>query len=129
MFDYFFWFVQPSSILSSEDKIFLYIFAALVLVSILFRVAAWLVRNKEDKKLLMKVWHWAFWIGISGLLWFAMRNENTPIFGRRYWAGIVIIAGIIWLLFILKYLIFNYPKLRSEYFKQQVKNKYIPGSK
>jgi hypothetical protein len=124
--DYYFWFSQPSSFLSPEDKIFFYVFLAMVVIGVIFRVMARFTTNQITRKIWIKFWQLLFWIGISGLIWFGMRYENTFIFARRYWAGFTFVIGIIWLFFILKYLIFSYRGQKKEYEKELLKNKYLP---
>ncbi len=127
--DYYFWFAQPSTILDQADKFFLYFFGALLIASIIFFIFAKLIKNPVDKKLFKKFWNLFFTISISGLIWFGVRFENAPILGRRYWVALTLIIGLIWLLFIIKYLIFNYKAQRLIYSKEQIKNKYLPKAK
>ena len=127
--DYYFWFTQPSTILEQADKNFLFIFAGLFGLGILLGLISRFAKNPVNKTLLRRLWHMAVWTGSGGLIWFGVRHENTQIFGRRYWAGITLLTGIVWLLFILKYLVFNYRKQKVEYYREQVKNKYLPKAR
>ncbi|OGE73606.1 MAG: hypothetical protein A3I07_01085 [Candidatus Doudnabacteria bacterium RIFCSPLOWO2_02_FULL_42_9] len=127
--DKFFWYFQPSTLLSVADKLFIYIFIAILAIAILLRIVKRFVRNAVHRKLLTKFWHLTFTLGISGIIWSVFRYENTPLFARRYWAGLIFLAGIVWLLFILKYLIFNYRRELFEFGREQVKSKYMPGRK
>ncbi len=127
--DKFFWYYQPSTFLSSTDKLFIYIFIGILGLSILTRIAKVFVKNPVHRKLVNKFWQLFFSLGISGIIWSVFRYENTPTFARRYWAGLIFVVGIIWLLFVLKYLIFNYRKDLAEYQRESVKNKYMPGRK
>jgi hypothetical protein len=130
LFDKFFWFVQPSTFLSETDKLFIYIFAAMVIGAIILRLAArFLTKNPVTKKMLMKFWSWGFVIGTSGILWGAMRYENTYILGRRYWAGINFVVGFVWLILILKYLAFSYRREKIEFDRESIKSKYLPKSR
>jgi hypothetical protein len=128
MFDYFFWFAQPSTILTQEDKILGIIFLAMLVVAIVFRVLAWFAKNPVNKELYKKFWSLFFWTGLSGVIWLGIRYENTQLFGRRYWAGLTLLVGVIWLGFIVKYLAFNYRSKKMEYNKESIKNKYLPAS-
>ncbi len=128
--DRLFWFSQPSTFLSSADKIFIYVALGLLVVGILIRILVWFMRpNEVNKKLLFKIWQLLFWIGLSGLIWGAIRYEGTPIFGRRYWAGLNYIVGIIWLLYLIKYTVFNYRRERFEHERELMKSKYLPKSR
>lgn len=124
--NYYFWFTQPSSFLSPEDRMFFYVFVGIAVLAILFRVAARLVQHHINRKLLMRLWYLAFSVGLSGLIWYGMRYENTYIFARRYWAGLTLLVGIVWLLFIIKYLVFQYRGEKTDYEKELVRRKYLP---
>lgn len=127
--DKFFWFSQPSTILTPEDKYLGYVFAGLLVLAILFRLSVIFSRNPVNKVLLKKFWHLTFSTGLSGLIWLGVRYENTPIFSQRYWAGLALAIGVVWLLFVLKYLVFDYFKQKSEYNREQIKNKYLPKAR
>jgi len=129
IFDYFFWFIQPASILAHADKVFGYSSVGLLIVGVIFRVAAAMSTNKIDRKLFLKFWHLAVTLGISGLIWFGLRFENTPIFAERYWFGLIILIGLIWAAFVLKYLTFEYRAEKQEFARELVKNKYLPRAK
>lgn len=128
--DYFFWFTQPSTILSEVDKLFAYIFIGMMVSAILFRLAAkFAAKHPINKKLLMKFWQLMFVIGFSGVFWAVLRYENTYIFARRYWAGLNFIVGLLWLGMIAKYVIFNYRSEKSNLDREQLKSKYLPKAK
>ncbi|HEV8601236.1 MAG TPA: hypothetical protein VGQ87_01405 [Patescibacteria group bacterium] len=127
--DYYFWFSQPSSILNNYDQLFGYIFLGLAVLGLALWGLAWVVKHPTVKTLLNRLAAWTFSTGISGLVWFAFRYENTPIFGKRFWAGLAFLVGIIWLGFILKYFFFRYFKDKKEYDDFQLKSKYMPSAK
>lgn len=126
LFDKFFWFVPPSSILSNADWIFGYIFAGFIALSIILWVVKRFTKNQIAAKLIGKFFNLFLYNGISGAIWFGFRYENTPVFGQRYWAGLVFLILIVWLLFILKYLVFNFSKELTEYNHELVKKRYMP---
>ena len=127
IFDYFFWFVQPSSILSHADFVFGYSSLGLLVLAVIFRLLVSFSKNQVDRKLFAKIWHLTLTIGIFGLIWFGLRFENTPIFAERFWFGLNSIIGGIWLLFVFKYLAFNYRAERQEYNRELLKSKYLPA--
>ena len=124
-----FWFSQPSIILTGGDRDFGYIFLASLVVSIILIIAKRFIQHGIMKKLVSKVFYLLLTIGLTGLVWYGIRYENTPIFANRYWAGLVFIFGMIWGLFIVKYLIFNFPKELKQYNYEVLKNKYLSGAK
>ncbi|HEX9502916.1 MAG TPA: hypothetical protein VF974_01155 [Patescibacteria group bacterium] len=129
LFDYYFWFAQPPTILEQADKYLGYIFAGLLVLAITFILLKKLSNNSINRGLFQKFWYLTLSTAIMGIVWLGIRYENTQIFGRRYWAGITLLIGIVWLLFIVKYLIFDYRRLKNEYEKEQVKNKYLPKAR
>jgi hypothetical protein len=125
---YYFWFTQPSTTLSPADKTLIYIFFGMLAVSIVFLFASKFTKHLIYRKLFKKFWHLIFWIAIGGVVWSALRYENTPIFAERYWAGLNFVIGIVWLIFILKYLVFNFRGEKSEYDHELIRSKYLPKS-
>ena len=127
--DKFFWTIPPSSILIAQDKLLGYIFLGIIIVAAFFRILMFLTKNMVQRNLLAKFWRMFLTIGIVGIIWYVLRYENTPIFALRLWAGLDLLAGVIWLLFILKFLVFEFPKQRTEHEKIMLRNKYLPGNK
>lgn len=123
--DYYFWFAQPSTILNQFDKALALVFVGLLLVAVIVKVSKIFSKNSVTKKLLGRFEHLSFWIGLSGSVWFIFRYEATPIFAKRFWAGLVILLGIIWLAFIIKYLLFHYRKESKEFKDETLRKKYI----
>jgi len=126
---YDYWFKLPPIFFTVGDKILFWGFVVLFALGIVLWILAKYQEHKVNLKLVRKLNSFSFWIGFSGLVWALLRYENTPVFALRMWAGIVLVCGIIWFLFILKYLLMNYFKEKKEYDYLQIKNKYIPGNR
>ena len=124
-----FWFSQPPVILSRADMYLGYFFAGLLILSVIFWATAKFTKHTVIRKIWKRYQYLAVTIALSGLLWFGLRYENTPVFANRYWVGIVLLGGLVWKLFILKYLVFNFHAEKVEYDHEQLKNKYIPGKR
>src|SRR6185503_5172976 len=107
LFDYYFWFTQPATILTPEDMTLAYIFLGIMVLAVVFWVLTKLISHQIKAKVFKKFWHLTLPIGLSGLVWLGLRYENTPLFAQRFWAGLTLIIGLLWLLVIVKYLIFN----------------------
>ncbi|OGE88433.1 MAG: hypothetical protein A3J07_01420 [Candidatus Doudnabacteria bacterium RIFCSPLOWO2_02_FULL_49_13] len=133
MFDqinnYYFWFSQPAAAFSPEDKFLLIKFASTFGVGLILWIISTQVKDSVIRKLLMRFVRLSLTIGASGLFWVGLRFENTPIFSLRYWAGLILLIGLVWLLFIFKYLIWQFRKDRTEMRREQLKNKYLPNKK
>lgn len=129
LFDFKLWFTQPSVILSKTDLCLGYFFAACVILAIVLKLCKRFSKNPVKLKLMDKFFSFLLSVGITGLVWFGFRYENTPIFAALSWAGLVMALGLIWFLFIVKYLIFGFTSELREYDRQLQKSKYIPGPK
>ena len=127
--DKFFWFTQPATILNFHDKFFIILSAVLFLVAILLWIIKRFIQHPVIKKLIGKFIVKDLTIGLAGLVWTGVRYENTPIFARRFWAGLILLILIIWLLFILKYIFFNFFREQKEYQDNLIRSRYLPGSK
>lgn len=127
--DYYFWFTQPAIVLIQADKLFGGVFAVLVIVAILLWLLTFIIKHDVVKNLVKRIMHLSLTIGLSGLFWFVLRYENTPIFANRYWAGLILVLGIIWLVFILKFVLFNLSQAIGEYDHEILKKKYLPNSR
>ena|SRR3989338_5974178 len=129
MFDYYFWFAQPPTALNSFDQFLAYLFGALLLVSMVLGIAGRYIKHEIYYKLARKFFIKDLTVGLSGLVWVALRYESIPIFARRYWAGLLVISLVIWILWVVKYIIWKFPKEKREYETELVKSRYLPKSK
>ncbi len=129
LFDRNLWFAQPSIVLAHTDLYLGYFFAACIILAIVLKLSERFVINKVKAKLIDRLFYHLLTIGISGLVWFGFRYENTQIFAMRAWAGLVLLTGLVWFLFVIKYLIFKFSTELKEYEHTLIRNKYIPGPK
>lgn len=125
----YFWFIQPTSYLINYDRFFGYFFAGLTVAGLILWVLAWYGKHPVVKKILNRVKNLFITIGVIGLIWFGFRYENTPIFAKRMWPGILGIIGLIWFGFVARYLIFDFAKEKREHDAELLKSKYLPKSK
>jgi hypothetical protein len=125
-FDRFFWFSQPATTLNQRDFLIAYIFAGVLGLAIIFFILSKLTKHRVFRKTFKKFWVLFLVASLTGGVWFGLRYENTPIFGRRYWAIVVLLAGVVWLGFVLKYLIVNFRSEKKEYDRNIIKSKYLP---
>lgn len=124
-----FWFSQPSAVLNNYDSYFMWLFVALTVVGILMKVGAAFSKHPVTRKLIQKFANAGLWMGIIGLFWYGFRYESTPIFAYRFWAGVIVLISLIWLVFVLKYLFTKFALEKRDYDKAQLNSRYIPGTK
>lgn len=125
----FFWFTQPSSILTSADRYLAIIFLALLVFGIVFRILLARTKSEANRKVFNKFWHLGLTIGLLGLFWYFFRYENAPILSIRIIPGAFLIWGLFWMIFILKFLVVDYGVLKHEHEREALKNKYLPKSR
>ena len=126
LLSYYFWSTQPALDLNKYDLFLGYLFAGLLALAILLWISQRFLRHPMVRKAFAKFQNLALTISFFGLVWFGFRYESTPVMARRLWAGLIVLAGIIWLLFILKYLAFDFWREKNQYEREQIKNKYLP---
>jgi hypothetical protein len=124
--DYYFWAAAPSLNLTAEDKIFMWLFLAITVLGVLSIAALYLNLDRLRERAIRKFKDLTLSIGLAGLIWFAIRYENTPIFGNRYWAGLILLVGLVWLGFYLKFLLMDYNKIKAQEEREALKKKYLP---
>lgn len=124
--DYYFWFAQPSSILSNADKYLAYLFAGFLVLAIILGLLTRFTKNSVNAKLLKRFFSLSLTTALSGLAWVGLRYENVPLLGRRYWAAITLLIALVWFVWIMKYVIFGYTKDKTEFEKELIKSKYLP---
>ena len=124
--DYYFWVSPPSINLSSTDMFFMWLFLAIAALGIAAIILSYLNYDTVRDTAIRKFKNLTLTTGLSGLIWFGIRYENTPIFSNRYWAGGILLLGLIWLGFFLKYMIFDYKKTKVQYEREILKQRYLP---
>ncbi|MBI4054067.1 MAG: hypothetical protein HY397_01925 [Candidatus Doudnabacteria bacterium] len=63
--------------------------------------------------------------GIIGLVWSGLRYLAIPYLGLRFVAALIIATFLLWFLFVLKYLLFQYSTEQSEWAQAQLKKRYL----
>lgn len=128
--DRLFWFAQPGFALNSYDNYFLWGFVVLSGLGILIRLLSKFVMSHPVRRKLADKFANSLWIsGLVGLLWYALRYENTPYFANRYWVAVIILVLVVRWFFILKYLFTGYTMEKASYDRMQQNSKYISAKK
>lgn len=128
--DYYFWFSQPSSFLNTPDWVAGYIFAGLIVLSVIFWLLnKFVVRHIVLKKYWSRITNAMFWTGLIGMLWFGFRYESVPVFSKRIIGGFILLVGIIWMGWIKYKFIRNFWSEKKQYEYDMVKSKYMPKAR
>jgi len=65
--------------------------------------------------------------GVLGFLLLLFAYEQLPLLGMRFWALLLFVLFIVWLIRIIIYVVRDYPKLRANVLERQRLEKYLPG--
>lgn len=85
----------------------------------------------EDKiliKLCNKLFSFFLYMGLIGFIFFFFTSERIPFLGMRFWWLAWLIIGIIWIVFIVKFIL-RIPKLKNKREEEAKFKKYLPGKK
>ncbi len=107
------------------DKSFLYLGAVLVVLGVGVLVWKSIYKNQLLKPSLSTIGNTLLVVGILEMLWFLLRIQFISVLGTRISALIVVIAGILWLIKPIKYLLLHYKSDLQDYHKKQLKEKYL----
>jgi hypothetical protein len=127
--DYYFWFTQPSLTLNNYDQWAFFGFAGMLLASLIIWVFQFFIKHPVVKAALSRWRNLLLTVGAIGLIWFGFRYESTPIFAKRVWAGGILLFGLAWLVYVLKFMLMKFGAEKSEYDNNQLKSKYLPQSR
>lgn len=108
------------------DKIFAAIGAILIVLAVLFKLAAVFAPTPVDKKYRQKFFNLFLSIGLYEAIWFGARAQTITFFGSHFVALVGLLIGSVWLVIIIIKMIKNYSREKQGFEKEQVKLKYLP---
>jgi predicted membrane protein len=111
--------------LHRSDKGLFVVGGALVIVGIIFRLISWSAKNPFTKALRRRFSTWALTIGLLEALWFGLRYQNTQILGSHLVAFLILLIGLVWFIYILKYALGQYRRNLAQWEKDLLKQKYL----
>lgn len=134
MTEYLKYFFNPSHLLTLRPPAMqiraIIILAVVFGLFIIFGIISKLTMAKMKDGLKIKGWHRFYHLGltmgITGLVYLFFAWQGVALLAGRFWLLIWLIATILWLAFIGKYLFFEAPKLRKEIEEKRKFEKYIP---
>ncbi len=115
-----------SSVVTPGEKLFLAAGAVLVLLAVVFKIAAVLSPNPVDKNLRVRFYHLFLTVGVCELVWFLCRFQNARFFGTPFVAWTIVLVGLIWLGFIVTSMVRSYGVQKVNWDKEQLKARYLP---
>jgi Ca2+/Na+ antiporter len=126
IFTYKFLFEVNRIMLEKSDKVFLMIGALLVVLAIVFKIAAKLAPSEVDSKYRNKLFSLFLYIGFAEVIWFGLRYQNIKFFGSHFVAMLVLLIGLVWFVYLLVRMFKNYGQEKIVWEKEQVRQKYLP---
>ena len=113
-------------IIARGDKVFAAIGAILIVLAVLFKLAAVFAPTPVDKKYRQKFFNLFLSIGIYEVIWFGARAQTVTFFGSHFVALLGLLIGLVWLIILIVKMIKNYGREKQGFEKEQVKLKYLP---
>lgn len=93
------------------------LFSALFILYIILAVYIKKSYKKHDglqRKFLMKIKRWAYWIGLVGLILWFLRFETVPWLSMRLMLWLWIAVMAVWLVYVIRYKAVVMPRRRRE---------------
>lgn len=127
-----FWFdLKPTALTDTFTTIFFVFFVVLVLIGLVIRVIA-RRRKKQDRYLgliYLRFGAMTTIMGLIGLFWFFLADQQIYIFGAKFWLLIWAIVGAAWKISIYRYAKNVVPEKRKADQSKADVNKYLPRKK
>ena len=107
-----------------------YALGAIFLLAIALGVVSRILKKKSADKLVQAVWSklasFGFSLGIVGLILAFLKHQRAPYLGMRLWLSLWLLICLAWLVFILKYIFLDIPKIRRAKQAKAEFDKYLP---
>ncbi len=120
-----FWFAIDRAALHNTDKLILILGAVLFVIGIAVFVYAKVVKNQFLSLVARRVAKIFVTIGLLEVLWFGLRYELVQVFGTHFTAALILIFGLVWLYFPIKYLISHYEADMERAQREASREKYL----
>ena len=120
-----FWFGIDRANLHRGDYFILYAGTALIGLAILLALYKMMAKNEFKKKVVGRIATIFFTIGFLEVIWFGLRYENITALGTKFASALILLAGLWWLYFPLKYFITRYSTDMEEAERKVQREKYI----
>lgn len=111
--------------LDGTDTAFAIVAAVLIAVAIAIRVYMYFEKHIVRHQLLARLWYMCLTIGLLGAVWYGARYQLVGWFGTHLAFILLILMGVVWSGYILKYYLRSYKKERSHWDHRQIKDKYL----
>ncbi len=120
-----FWFAIDRSMIHLSDKLFLVVGAILLVLAVIIFVYAQLVNNRFLSQVARRISKIFASVAILEGLWFLLRSQYVQVFGTRFVALLILLGGLIWLYWPIKYLVSNYKVDMEKAQREASREKYL----
>ena len=108
-----------------------YIIGAIFLLGIALGIISQYFKKKyQNDYLIVKIWQkllsFGYSFAIVGFLLTFLKQQRIIYLGMRIWLVLWLLASLIWLFFILKYILVEVPGIKKKKQEKAELNKYIP---
>lgn len=108
------------------DKVLMSVGLVLVLLAVIFKLAAAYAPTPIDKKYRSKFFNLFAWVGLLELVWFGARAQYVRFFGTRFTALLILLIGVVWFVLLAIRSFKRYSTEKIQWEKDQLKAKYLP---
>lgn len=124
-----FWFGIDRAVIHTSDKAFLYIGAGLVALAIITLIYARFSKNHFLGRVAVRFSKIFITIGLLEGLWYLLRIQYVAALGTRTVALVLLIWGLVWAYFPIKYLLKNYKFDMEKAQREMSREKYLNQNK
>jgi len=120
--------VNPGELSPRFEKIFIFILAVNYLIFGLSKLMQRRLTAKREfikTKFWQKVGSFCLTMAVSFTFIFFFRYEAIPVLGGRFWVFIWLVAGAVWLAYLVRYYLVNLKTQLKELNQKQRLNKYL----
>jgi hypothetical protein len=120
-----FWFAIDRTRIHTSDTLLLYIGAALVALGIILLIFKKLAKNQFLGRVAGRFAKIALTIGLLEGVWYLLRWQYVQALGTRLVAVLLLVWGLAWLYFPIKYLLRNYKLDMEQASREASRMKYL----
>ncbi len=119
-----FWFAVDPAIIHPSEKAFLYIGIALVILGIIFLIYSRFA-NKFLANVTFRIGRILLTTGVIEGIWYVLRYENAQALGTRFTAALMLVLGLAFLYWPIKYFFTHYKLDMARAEREASRDKYL----
>lgn len=120
-----FWFGIDRAQIHLSETAFLYVGAGLVVLGILALAFARFTSNQFLSRVALRFAKIFIVIGLLEGLWYVLRTQYVQLLGAKFIAALLLVWGLVWLYWPIKYLLRNYKEDMAKAQREASRDKYL----